>query len=59
MADFRERLKAQGGRESNIVLDAEAAKALDSITSRTGETQSAAVCRAVVKLDSEESSDKK
>lgn len=59
MADYRERLKAQGGREASVMLDADAAQALDSITSRSGETQSSAVCRAVKKLDQEESGDKK
>ena len=58
-AEFRERRKDEGGRQVNIYLDADASTALDSITSRTGESKSTAVCRAVVKLDQEESSDKK
>lgn len=54
VSDYRARLKAQGGREINVALDAEAAKALEAITARTGEGQSEAVCRAVVKLNAEE-----
>lgn len=54
VSDYRARLKAQGGREINAALDAEAAKALEAITKRTGESQSEAVCRALVKLNAEE-----
>lgn len=54
VSDYRARLKAQGGREINVALDAEAAKALKAITKRTGEGQSETVCRAVVKLNAEE-----
>lgn len=54
VADFRARLREQGGRESNIRFDPDAAKALDSITARTNESQSEAVCRAVKKLNTEE-----
>lgn len=58
-ADYRARLKEQGGKETLIRFDADAVKAVDSITGRTGETHSEAVCRAVKKLDQEESADRK
>lgn len=57
-AEFRERRKDEGGRQVNIYLDADTSTALDSITSRTGESKSTAVCRAVKKLEKEESEER-
>lgn len=54
MADMRARRKEEGGKEIAVFLDRGASRALDSITSRSGESQSEAVCRAVVKLNAEE-----
>lgn len=52
-AAFRERRREQGWRGTYVYLDQDAAKALDEIKEKTGETVSTIICRALLALHKE------